>query len=88
MATPHFEEMTIFAAEPAGAIEFETKGYPDGQELTVRGGTADAPVTFVPNAATYSVRTKRTLDGNGELRFKFGAKESKWMEITERPDGQ
>lgn len=80
--TPHFESVTIFSADPNAAVEFETTGYPDGQPLIVRGGSAKAPVKFIPGAASYVVKSKRALTGSGVLHFRFDQKASKWVEVT------
>lgn len=81
--TPHFEEVTVYASDPKAAVEFETAGYPDGQLLTVRGGSAKAPVKFIPGAASYAVKSPRILKGAGAFQFRFDRKTSKWVEITE-----
>ena len=80
-ATPHFESVTVFSADPSAAVEFETSGYPDGQLLTVRGGSAKEPVIFSPGASSYSVKTKRALTGDGALHFRFDQKAAKWVEM-------
>ena len=81
--TPHFEEVTIYSSDPKAAPEFETANYPDGQLLTIRGGTAKAPVKFSPNASTFAVQSKHTLTGANTLRLRFDQKSSKWMEVAE-----
>jgi hypothetical protein len=81
--TPHFEEVTIYSGDPKVMPEFETVGYPDGQELTIRGGTPEAPVKFSTKAASYTVRSRRTLKGIGLLRLKFDKKTSKWVEMAD-----
>lgn len=80
--TPHFEEVTINSGDPKVTPEFETAGYPDGQELTVRGGTPEAPVKFLPKAASYAVKSQRVLKGASSLHFQFDKKSSKWVEMT------
>lgn len=82
-ATPHFEEITLYSGDPKVAVEFETTGYPDGQLLTVSGGTPDAPVRLIPGAASYAVQSKRSLKGAGALHFRFDKKTSKWVEIAQ-----
>ena len=82
-ATPHFEEVTLYSNDPKAVMELETAGYPDGQQLTIRGGTPDAPVKFFPRAASYTVSSQKTLDGSGSLNFIFNKKTSKWLEMVE-----
>ena len=81
--TPHFEEVTVYSGDPNAAIAFETSGYPDGQPLAVHGGSAEAPVKFIPGAASYAVKSKRTLTGANALHFRFDQRSSKWVEVTQ-----
>jgi len=83
--TPHSDMITLYAGTPVAATELETKGYPDGHELIVQGGTPDAPVKFVSNAASYTVKSPRLLNGTRRLRFIFSAQEGKWIEGTPPP---
>ena len=78
--TPHFEEVTVYSSDAKITPELETAGYPDGQELVIRGGKPDAPVKFSTKAASYTVKSQHSLKGAGSLHFKFDRKASKWVE--------
>jgi hypothetical protein len=77
---PLYEDAYVIVEAANVIAQLETRFYPDGQVVTIRGGTIDRPLRFVPGEASYNVAAERVLQG-GSLRFRFDRALGKWVEL-------
>jgi hypothetical protein len=78
---PIYEEARIESDAPNVEAILSVDRYPEGQEVTITGGTVANPIKFSSNATSYQVAANRLLNGSDSLRFRFSKALGKWVEI-------
>ena len=84
LVTPRCEEVKILTDADNTVAALATAQYPDGQIITVTGGSRDKRVRFAAGQASYTVARDLTLDGRTTLYFSYDKANKKWVE-TDRP---
>ncbi|HUU23385.1 MAG TPA: right-handed parallel beta-helix repeat-containing protein, partial [Phycisphaerae bacterium] len=80
LVRPQCERVRVLADADNTVAELATDQYPDGQVITVTGGSADKRVRFAAGQASYTVAHDLVLDGSTALQFKYDKASKRWVE--------
>ncbi len=80
VVAPRFEEVKLVPLAAEVPIAFETARYPDGQEITVTGGTQAAALRCDPAGPSVRCKEPRLLRGTERLGLRFDAAAGAWLE--------